>query len=287
MSVGFFTNEKISGRVTRIFGITGEIMYLVEGDEKAVLIDTGVGVGRLDEYVKTLTDKPITVLLTHGHIDHAMGAPLFSDVRMSGEDAAIYNDPNSAGDRNAYVKELLSFMYPDEDVFGTLTEDDFIVSDFANDEQLGRIEDGDIFDLGNLHIQANACAGHTPGSMTFLIAEERMLVTGDAANNNTLINFDYCPSIEEYRNNLIWLKMAVDGFYDRVLISHGSGDIKNDLIESLIELCGEIIDGKDDKAEIEAMGKKAYLAKNRDDKFERLDGKTGDIVYSRDNIHAH
>ncbi len=261
-------------------------MYLVEGDEKAVLIDTGVGVGRLDEYVKTLTSKPVTVLLTHGHIDHAMGAPLFSDVRISEEDTGIYNDPNSAADRNAYVKELLSFLYPDEDVFASLTEDDFIVSDFANDEQLGRIEDGDIFDLGNLHIQANACAGHTPGSMTFLIAEERMLIAGDAANNNTLLNFDYCPSIEEYRNNLIWLKMAVDGFYDRVLISHGSGDIKNDLIESLIELCGEIIDGKDDKSEIDVMGKKAYLAKSRDEKYERLDGKTGDIVYSCDNIHA-
>ncbi len=286
MSVDFFTSEKLSDRVTRIFGITGEIMYLVEGDEKAVLIDTGVGVGRLDEYVKTLTSKPVTVLLTHGHIDHAMGAPLFSDVRISEEDTGIYNDPNSAADRNAYVKELLSFLYPDEDVFASLTEDDFIVSDFANDEQLGRIEDGDIFDLGNLHIQANACAGHTPGSMTFLIAEERMLIAGDAANNNTLLNFDYCPSIEEYRNNLIWLKMAVDGFYDRVLISHGSGDIKNDLIESLIELCGEIIDGKDDKSEIDVMGKKAYLAKNRDEKYERLDGKTGDIVYSCDNIHA-
>ncbi len=286
MSVDFFTSEKLSERVTRIFGITGEIMYLVEGDEKAVLIDTGVGVGRLDEYVKTLTSKPVTVLLTHGHIDHAMGAPLFSDVRISEEDTGVYNDPNSAADRNAYVKELLSFLYPDEDVFASLTEDDFIVSDFANDEQLGRIEDGDIFDLGNLHIQANACAGHTPGSMTFLIAEERMLIAGDAANNNTLLNFDYCPSIEEYRNNLIWLKMAVDGFYDRVLISHGSGDIKNDLIESLIELCGEIIDGKDDKSEIDVMGKKAYLAKNRDEKYERLDGKTGDIVYSCDNIHA-
>lgn len=287
MSVKFFTSEKISDRVTRIFGITGEIMYLVEGDEKAVLIDTGVGVGRLDEYVKTLTDKPITVLLTHGHIDHAMGAPLFADVRISDEDAAIYSDPNAAADRNSYVKALLSFMYPDEDVFSTLTEDDFIVSDFAKDDELGRVEDGDIFDLGNLHVQANACAGHTPGSMTFLIAEERMLVIGDAANSNTLLNFDYCPSIEEYRNNLIWLKMAVDGFYDRVLVSHGSGDIKNDLIESLIELCGEIIEGKDDKIEIDVMGKKAYLAKNRDEKYERLDGKTGDIVYSCDNIHAH
>ncbi len=286
MSVEFFTSEKISDRVTRIFGITGEIMYLAEGDDQAVLIDTGVGVGRLDEYVKTLTDKPVTVLLTHGHIDHAMGASLFENVWINEADLPVYSEPTADTDRRGYVKSLLSFMYPDEDVYATLKKEDFICPDFENDAQFGKIEDGQIFDLGNLHVQANFCAGHTPGSVTFLIAEERMLITGDAANNNTLLNFDYCPSIEEYRNNLIWLKMAVDGFYDRVLISHGSGDIKNDLIESLIELCDEILDGKDEQIELDVMGTKAYLAKERDEFYERKDGKTGDIVYSKDNIHA-
>ena len=41
----FFRSEKISQSVTRIFGPTGELMNLVEGSDRAVLIDTGTGVG--------------------------------------------------------------------------------------------------------------------------------------------------------------------------------------------------------------------------------------------------
>ena len=37
-----------------------EYMYLLEGDEKALLIDTGYGAGNLREYVEKLTSKPIS-----------------------------------------------------------------------------------------------------------------------------------------------------------------------------------------------------------------------------------
>ena len=40
-----FKTEKVSDRVTRIFGICTELMYLVEGEDKAALIDTGSGFG--------------------------------------------------------------------------------------------------------------------------------------------------------------------------------------------------------------------------------------------------
>ena len=35
-------------------------MYLLEGDEKALLIDTGYGAENLREYVEKLTSKPIS-----------------------------------------------------------------------------------------------------------------------------------------------------------------------------------------------------------------------------------
>ncbi len=77
-----FHSEKISEHVTRIYGLAGEQMYLVEGAQKAALLDTGSGAGSLRRYVETLTDKPLTALLTHGHVDHAMGAPEFDTVSM-------------------------------------------------------------------------------------------------------------------------------------------------------------------------------------------------------------
>lgn len=50
-----------------------DAMFLLEGDEKALLIDTGTGVFDIPELVRQLTNKPVMVALTHGHIDHAGG----------------------------------------------------------------------------------------------------------------------------------------------------------------------------------------------------------------------
>ena len=44
--------------------------FLVEGEEKAALIDTGCGIGDIAGIVRELTDKPLVILITHGHHDH-------------------------------------------------------------------------------------------------------------------------------------------------------------------------------------------------------------------------
>ena len=87
-----FRFEKVTGRVTRIFAPSAELMYLVEGDERAALIDTGSGIGFVRPLVERLTDKPLIVLITHGHVDHAMGASEFppESVYINQEDAYIY-----------------------------------------------------------------------------------------------------------------------------------------------------------------------------------------------------
>ena len=41
-----FHAEKISEHATRIYGLAGEQMYLVEGTQRAALVDTGSGAGR-------------------------------------------------------------------------------------------------------------------------------------------------------------------------------------------------------------------------------------------------
>ena len=65
-------------------------MYLLEGKYGALLIDTGWGSGTLRAYVEKLTSKPITVALTHGHLDHAGGCGEWESVRMhSGAEADL------------------------------------------------------------------------------------------------------------------------------------------------------------------------------------------------------
>ena len=59
----FFTAHRIFDNVTQIGGLGGELCYLIEGSEKALLIDGLSGVGSLKAFVRELTDLPVVGLM--------------------------------------------------------------------------------------------------------------------------------------------------------------------------------------------------------------------------------
>jgi len=56
------------------------ISYLIEGQTKALLFDTGNGIGDIHALVKRLSKKPITVLNSHSHFDHVGGNHAFKRI---------------------------------------------------------------------------------------------------------------------------------------------------------------------------------------------------------------
>jgi len=66
-----FRTEKIAPGLTRIWDIACTAMYLLEGSERALLVDTGFGMGNLKGLCEELSGgKPIVVVNTHSHGDH-------------------------------------------------------------------------------------------------------------------------------------------------------------------------------------------------------------------------
>ena len=60
-----------------------EYLYLLEGEEKALLLDTGYGIGHLRAFVEKLTDRAVCVANTHFHPDHSAGNGEWEEVLLS------------------------------------------------------------------------------------------------------------------------------------------------------------------------------------------------------------
>lgn len=248
-----FRYEKVTKRVTRIFAFSSELMYLVEGEHMAALLDSGSGIGFVRPLVEQLTDKPIIVLLTHGHVDHAMGASEFSadQVYINQEDAYIYEKHSTY----EFRKSGLFLMNGLEE---GVTEEDF--TPIVPIGKYHDLKEGDRFDLGGVSVEVYACPGHTKGSLVMLIPEERAVLLGDTCNGFTFIFEDYSLPIENYKESLNRLKEKLEGKFDRALASHGDGILNPGIINENIALCEKIMVGTSDRAPMEFRGATGYIA---------------------------
>lgn len=269
-----FRTEKLTDRVTRIYGFCGELMYLVEGSRKAALLDTGTGIKSLKACVEKLTDKPVMVLLTHGHVDHAMGAPEFTEVYMNHKDDSIYNDH-------------CSLEFRKEGLAGTPLEQEVEPDDFIPEAPCGDFRDlsgGDVFDLGDTTIEVYDCPGHTLGSVVMLIPEERSVLLGDACNYFTFLFDYYSTTITEYEESLKKLSRKLEGKFDTVYLSHGDGNGHKEILEDVIAVCEDIKAGNTDDVPFSFMGKRGLIARAVTPQMGRKDGGRGNIVYNRERI---
>lgn len=274
--MNYYSAEKINEHMTMIRSLSGELLYLVEGGERAVLIDTCIGLGGLRALAEGLTGKPLTVLVSHGHIDHAMGAPEFETAYMNHRDIPLYQSQCSVEERRGYAGAGLgpeAAAIPDEAFVPA-------VPDYA----FAELEDGACFDLGGLHVDVYAFPGHTKGCMVFLIREERILILGDACNNATFLFDDICSTVTEYKAQVQKMEIRLAGKYDRVFVMHHIMEVQPDILSQMVCVCDDIINGSADNLPFAFMGKKALIAKKCNEQFEREDGKPANLIYNPDRV---
>jgi glyoxylase-like metal-dependent hydrolase (beta-lactamase superfamily II) len=134
--------------------VYNESLYLVEGNDHAILIDAGTVIPGLDKIVAKITSKPVTMMLTHAHGDHVGGVGSFPEVYLNAGDMPLV--PNNMRNYKGHIK----YLY-----------------------------DGEVIDLGGREIEVIFTPGHTAGSATFFDKSKHYGFSGDAFGSTNLLVF--------------------------------------------------------------------------------------------------
>ena len=131
-----------------------------EATKRAAVIDPG---GDLPDIERAIAEAGVAVdkiWLTHGHVDHVAGA---ADLK------ARLKVPIEGPHRDDLF--LLQHVVETARAFG--------LQDAANVTPDRWLDDGDHVEVGELTFDVRHCPGHSPGSVVFFSAEQRLAIVGD------------------------------------------------------------------------------------------------------------
>jgi glyoxylase-like metal-dependent hydrolase (beta-lactamase superfamily II) len=149
------------------------ISYLIVGSQKAVLLDTGMGISNIKAVVEGLTQLPISVVNSHTHNDHVGDNWRFTDVHGMLTDFTRKNAKGSTADAQAELA-------PGQICGGTLPKGFDPKSYRTKAFQISHwLKDGDQIHLGDRTLEVIATPGHTPDSIALLDERNGLLFTGD------------------------------------------------------------------------------------------------------------
>ena len=160
--------------------------YLLQGQEKSLLIDTGLGICDISAPVKALTDRPVAAAATHIHWDHIGGHQYYPEFYAHRAELP-WLQGGFPLTMETVRKMVLDRCAPPED---------FHIEDYRmfQGAPARLLEDGDIIDLGGRRLEVLHTPGHSPGHMCFFERERGYLFTGDLVYKDVLLA--YYPSTD-------------------------------------------------------------------------------------------
>jgi glyoxylase-like metal-dependent hydrolase (beta-lactamase superfamily II) len=215
-------------------------MWLVEGTERDMILDTGMGVIPFKPYLDSLRkdpEKEIICISSHTHIDH-IGAVHEFETRLvhpsEAEEMAKPSGLNSLFRRDMPERLLQTFLdagYPP--IGETLIE----ALPFAGYDPesyrlqgapaTGLLEHGDTVDLGNHLYEVLHLPGHSPGGIGLFERDTGVLFAADAIYDGPLIYEGPGMSLSDYRATFDLLKTLP------VTVVHGGHDPSFDRLRML------------------------------------------------------
>lgn len=179
-------------------GTPTQNVQLIVGSEKALLIDTSTPKEGFAAYVRSITDLPLMVVNSHGHIDHIGNNNQFDEIYIHPADTALLRAHFSNYGKPTFTVRLLN--------------------------------DKEVIDLGNRKVKVYNVPGHTRGSLVFLDKKTSILISGDAIARRLLYTFGDWTDLSVYFHALERIEKLK---FDAILTNHDRFLISPDLIDRL------------------------------------------------------
>lgn len=171
-------------------------MWLIEGRDRDLLIDSGMGLRPLKSEIARLRDRPVTAICSHCHFDHIGCACEFEQRLGHPADAAVHAAPDlDATCARAWIAAELLTALPHEGY--TLANYQITPAPLT-----GYLDDGDVIDTGDRHFNVLHLPGHAPGSIALYEAATRTLFSGDVIYDGSLIDNAWHSDPEAYAASL-------------------------------------------------------------------------------------
>lgn len=182
--------------------------FLLVGEEKAALIDSGANCPEAKKLAETLTDKPILLINTHGDGDHVSGTGDFAEIHMHPSD---------------YENCGVGVRFPQT--------------------ALVAIGDGDEIELGDRLLKIIHIPGHTSGSVAILDVKNRVLYAGDSVQKGHIFMFGNKREPDRYEESLEKL-IGLKDEYDVIYASHDEFRLPGDYAPKVKESWQKVRNGE-------------------------------------------
>jgi glyoxylase-like metal-dependent hydrolase (beta-lactamase superfamily II) len=148
------------------------ISYLIVGENRALLFDTGMGISDIKKVTAELAKLTIIVLNSHSHNDHVGGNWEFETIYGIDTD---FTRRDARGSRDDAQAEITS-----DQICGMVPQG-FDAKAYATRpwKITAYTHDGDRFDLGGRTLEVIATPGHTPDAISLVDRGNGLLFTGD------------------------------------------------------------------------------------------------------------
>jgi glyoxylase-like metal-dependent hydrolase (beta-lactamase superfamily II) len=167
-------------------------IWHVRGRDRDMLIDSGMGVVSLREWVPLVTERDLIAVASHTHFDHIGCHHEFECRAVHSAEADLLASPTR--------ENTLAEPYVSDDIFDALPPEPYCSKCYSVKRAPATrlLEGGDIIDLGDRQFEVIHTPGHSPGGIALYEKATEILFSGDLLYDGPLIEDAYHSNASDY-----------------------------------------------------------------------------------------